>query len=110
LLPFFTHDRHLVDVNIRVRTLAGGRMSRSKTIAVAIAALIVGGVFFALGLALLATLAIGGAVIGTGLAIARLVRGRGRLTADRQGLDPSMEVFPPGESEVKRLGTERKPR
>jgi hypothetical protein len=97
-------------VNIRILTLGGGRMSRGKTIAVAIAALIVGGVFFALGLALLATLAIAGTVIGVGLAIARLVRGRGRLPAERPGLDPSMEVFPPGEAEVKRLERERKAR
>ena len=97
-------------VNIRIVTLGGGRMSRGKTIALAVAALIVGGVFFALGLALLATLAIAGTVIGAGLAIARLVRGRGRLRSERQGLDPSMEVFPPGDSAVKHLETERKAR
>jgi hypothetical protein len=95
-------------VNFRIVTLGGGRLSRGRTIALAIAALIVGGVFFALGLALLATLAIAGTVIGAGLAIARLVRGRGRLPAERHVLDPSMEVFPPGDREVKRLDTERK--
>jgi hypothetical protein len=91
-------------------TLGGGRMSRGRTIALAIAALVVGGVFFALGLALLATVAIAGTVIGVGLAIARLVRGRGRLPAERRGLDPSMEVFPAGEAEVKRLESERRAR
>jgi hypothetical protein len=80
-------------------------MSRGRTIALAIAALFVGGVFFTLGLALLATLAVAGTVIGVGLAIARLVRGR--LPAERQRLDPSMEVFPPGEAEVKRIERER---
>lgn len=97
-------------MNIRIVTLGGGRLSRGKTIALAIAALIVGGVFFALGLALLATLAVAGAVIGGALAIARLVRRRGRLPAERHGLDPSMEVFAPGEAEVKRLESERKAR
>jgi hypothetical protein len=97
-------------VNIRIVTLGGGRLSRGKTIALAIAALIVGGVFFALGLALLATLAVAGTVIGAGLAFARVVRRRGRLPTERHGLDPSMEVFPPGEAEVKRLESERKAR
>lgn len=77
-------------------------------LALAIAALVVGGVFVALGLALLATLTVVGAVIGAGLAIARLVRGRSRLPPERRGLDPSMEVFPPGEAEVRRLERERK--
>ena len=45
---------------------------------------------------------------GVGKPISRLVRGRGRLPAERQGLDPSMEVFPPGDAEVKRLESERK--
>ena len=97
-------------MNIRIVTLGGGRLSRGKTIALAIAALLVGGVFFALGLALLATLAIAGTVIGAGLALARLVRGRSRLPRERHGMDPSMEVFPPGEAEVKRLESERKTR
>ena len=85
-------------------------MSRGKTIALAIAAVMVGGVFFALGVALLATLAVAATVIGVGLAIARLVRGRGRLPAERSGLDPSMEVFPSGKGDVKRLESERKAR
>jgi hypothetical protein len=97
-------------VNIRILTFGGSRQSRAKTIALAVAALAVGGIFFALGLALLATLAIAGTVIGAALAIARVVRGRGRLPAVRHGLDPSLEVFPPGEAEVKRLEGERKAR
>lgn len=95
-------------MNIRILALGGTRMSRGKTIALAIAAVMVGGVFFALGVALLATLAVAATVIGAGMAIARLVRGRGRLPAERRGLDPSMEVFPSGEGDVKRL--ERKPK
>ena len=97
-------------MSIRIVTLGGGRLSRGKTIALAIAALIVGGVFFALGLALLATLAVAGTVIGAGLAIARLVRRRRGLPSERHGLDPSMEIFPPGETEVKRLEREPKAR
>lgn len=95
-------------MNIRILALGGTRMSRGKTIALAIAAVMVGGVFFALGVALLATLAVAATVIGAGMAIARLVRGRGRLPAERRGLDPSMEVFASGEGDVKRL--ERKPK
>ena len=88
-------------------TLGGGRLSRGKTIALAIAALAVGGIFLALGVALLATLAVAGTLIAAGLAIARVVRGRGSLPARSPGLDPSMEVFPPGDDRVKRLEGER---
>src|SRR5688500_12897010 len=81
---------HLVHVNIRMVTLGGGRLSRGKTIALAIAALTVGGIFLAFGIALLATLALVGTVIAAGMAVARLVRGRPSLLPPRERrLDPS---------------------
>jgi uncharacterized RDD family membrane protein YckC len=94
-------------VNIRIVSIGGGRLSRGKTIALAIAALVVGGVFLALGVALLATLAVAGTLIGVGMALARLVRGRGSLRERRSPLDPSLEVFPPADGAVKRIEDER---
>jgi membrane protein implicated in regulation of membrane protease activity len=92
-------------VNIRVVTLGTRPLSRGKTIAVAIAALAVGGIFLALGIALLASLALVGTVVAAAVAIARLVRGRGRpsLPARERSLDPSMEVFPPADGEGRHL-------
>ena len=90
-------------MNIRILTTGGGRLSRGKTIALAIAAVAIGGVFLALGLALLATVAVAGTVIAAGVAVARLVRRRPPLPAREQPLDPSMEVFPPTADESKRI-------
>jgi hypothetical protein len=90
-------------VNIRVIALGTGRLSRGRTVALAIAALVVGGIFLALGLALLATLAVVGTVIAAGMAIARLLRGRPSLPTREPPLDPSMEVFPPATGEARRL-------
>lgn len=90
-------------MTIRVVALGSGPLSRGKTIALAIAALIVGGIFLALGIALLASVAAVGAVVAAGLAIARLVRGRPVLPARERPLDPSMEVFPPDSGEAQRL-------
>lgn len=94
-------------MNIRIVSIGGGRLSRGKTIALAIAALVVGGVFLALGVALLATLAVAGTLIGVGMAVARLVRGRGSLRERRPHLDPSLEVFPPADDGVNRIEGER---
>ena len=69
-------------------------MSRGKTIALAIAAVAIGGVFLAFGIALLATLAVVGTLVATGMAVARLVRRRPALPARGRPLDPSMEIFP----------------
>jgi hypothetical protein len=90
-------------VNIRVVTLGAGRLSRGKTIALAVAALAVGGIFLALGIALLATLALVGTVVAAGMAIARVLRGRPSLRAREGALDPSMEVFPPATGEARRV-------
>lgn len=90
-------------MNIRVVTLGAGRLSRGKTIALAVAALAVGGIFLALGIALLATLALVGTVVAAGMAIARVLRGRPSLRAREQPLDPSMEVFPPATGEARRV-------
>jgi len=90
-------------VNIRIVTLGGRRLSRGKTLALAVAALAVGGIFLALGIALLATLALVGTVVAAGLAIARLVRGRPSFPVPPRPLDPSMEVFPDSGDEARRL-------
>ena len=90
-------------MNIRIVNLGGGRMSRGKTIALAIAAVAVGGVFLAFGIALLATLAVVGTLVATGLAVARLVRGRPALPGRGRALDPSMEVFPTSADESRRV-------
>ena len=81
-------------MKIHIVTHGPGRLSRAKTIALAIAALAIGGVFLALGIALLASLALAGTAVVTGLAIARVLRGRGKLPSAERPLDPSMEVFP----------------
>lgn len=84
-------------------TFGSGRLSRGKTIALAIAAVAVGGIFLALGLALLATLALAGTVVAAGVAIARLVRGRPSVPRRERSLDPSMEVFPADTEKARRL-------
>lgn len=81
-------------MSIRIVALGTGPLSRGKTIALAIAAVVVGGIFLALGLALLASVALIGTLVATGLAIARLVRGRASLPPRERPLDPSLEVFP----------------
>lgn len=91
-------------MNLRIVTLGGGRLSRGKTIALAIAALAAGGIFLALGIALLATLALVGTVVAAGMAVARLVRGRrSSLPPRERPLDPSMEVFPSPGDETRRV-------
>ena len=90
-------------MNIRIVNLSGGRLSRGKTIALAIAAVTIGGIFLAFGIALLATLALVGTVVAAGVAIARLVRGRPSLPTRERPLDPSMEVFPPRTDESRRV-------
>ncbi len=90
-------------MNIRIVNLSGGRLSRGKTIALAIAAVAVGGIFLAFGIALLATLAVIGTVVAAGMAIARLVRGRPALPTRQRRPDPSMEVFPTSSDESRRI-------
>ncbi|MGQ0712713.1 MAG: hypothetical protein ACT4PJ_03155 [Gemmatimonadaceae bacterium] len=97
-------------MKIRIVDLGGGRLSRGKTIALAIAALAIGGIFLALGVALLATLAVAGTLIGVGMAIARLVKGGGSLPPRRRDLDPTMEVFPPDDAGLRRIEGERESR
>ena len=94
-------------MNIRIVTLGGGRPSRAKTIALAIAALAIGGIFLAFGIALIASLAVVGAIVGAGLAIRRALRGRPSLSVRERPLDPSLEVFPPESSEAQRIENER---
>lgn len=90
-------------MNIRIVNLTGGRLSRGKTIALAIAAVAIGGIFLAFGIALLVTLAVLGTVVAVGLAVARLVRGRPALPPRERPLDPSMEVFPTRTDETRRV-------
>ena len=94
---------HLSAVNIRIVNLTGGRLSRGKTIALAIAAVAIGGVFLAFGIALLATLAAIGTLVAAGMAVARLVRGRPALPMRERPLDPTMEVFPTRSDESRRV-------
>lgn len=97
-------------VHIRFITFGTDRLSRGKKIALAAAAIAIGGVFLALGIALLATLAVAGTVIAGGMAIARVMRG-GKPPAMREPpLDPSMEVFPRDSSEARRLEGQSKAR
>jgi hypothetical protein len=90
-------------VNLRILRIGGGRMSRGKTIALAIAAVAIGGIFLALGIALLATLAVVGTAVAAGMAIARVVRGRPLPPVRERPLDPSMEVFPAQTDESRRV-------
>jgi hypothetical protein len=90
-------------VKIHIVTHDTGRLSRPKTIALAIAAVALGGVFLALGIALLASLALVGTAVATGLAIARVLRGRNRLPLGERPLDPSMEVSPTVTREARQL-------
>ncbi len=97
-------------MSIRFVTSGTHRLSRGKKIAFAFAAVAIGGVFLALGIALLATLAVAGAVIAGGMVVARILRG-GKPTAMREPpLDPSMEVFPHDSSEAPRLEGQTKAR
>ena len=93
-------------MNIRIVTLGGDRPSRVKTIALAVAALAIGGIFLAFGIALIASLAVVGAVVGAGLALSRVLRGRSLPPRERP-LDPSMEVFPPATGEARRIQDRR---
>ncbi|HJU67799.1 MAG TPA: hypothetical protein VJ650_06070 [Gemmatimonadaceae bacterium] len=90
-------------MNFRVVTIGGGRMSRGKTIALAIAAVTIGGIFLALGIALLATLALVGTAVAAGMAVARVLRGRPLPPLRERPLDPSMEVFPAHSDEPRRV-------
>lgn len=90
-------------MNLRILTIGGSRLSRGKTIALAIAAVAIGGIFLALGIALLATLALVGTVVAAGMAVARVLRGRPLPPLRERPLDPSMEVFPAQADESRRI-------
>lgn len=81
------------------RTVHLSTTSRAGAIALAVAAVAVGGVFLLFGLALLVSLAAVGALLGAGLVLYRRLTGRlprflrvGTQPAD--SLDPRLEVFP----------------
>ena len=78
----------------------GTRGGRLRIIAFAIAALIIGGIFLALGLLLLTGLVVAGALAGGGYLLWRRLRGalRGGGAAPHQRgleLDPSLEIRAP---------------
>jgi hypothetical protein len=76
----------IVQINVR---------SRAAAAALGVAALAAGGVLLAFGLTLLAGAAVVGVVAGGGLMLYRRLSGRTSPGAPvRQGLDPSLEVFP----------------
>ena len=71
----------------------------AAAVAVAIAALAIGGVLFAFGLVLLLGLVVAGSVVGTAIVLYRKLTGRlpgfpGGARRERVTLDPSLEVFP----------------
>jgi hypothetical protein len=73
--------------------------NRIAAIVVAIAILGLGAVFFTVGLALLAGLAVAGGVIGAGYSLVRRIRGRGTsdfrsIPVVRDELNPELEVQP----------------
>jgi hypothetical protein len=73
--------------------------NRAAAIGFAVVILGLGAVFLTLGLALLAGLAVAGGVLGAGYGLIRRLRGGSSdplasLGADRQNLDPSLEVQP----------------
>ena len=78
-----------------------GLTFRNRTIALLflVLALGLGVIFVTIGFALLAALAIGGTVIGTGVALYRRLRGGAHVETDQrlsagQDLDPSLEISP----------------
>jgi len=73
--------------------------TRAAAIGFSILILGLGAIFLTLGMALLAGLAITGAVIGTGVAVYRRIKGKPHLVSGHRltgesGLDPSLEVQP----------------
>jgi hypothetical protein len=82
-----------------MRTFGLRVRSRAGALALGLAALVVGGVFLAFGLALLLGLGAAGLVLVAAAALYRKLTGRGpRIVWARggaPGLDPSKEVFPP---------------
>ena len=78
----------------------GTRGGRARIIAFAIAALVIGGVFLALGLLLLTGLVVAGALAGSGYLLWRrlrgaLRRGSGAPPQRELELDPSLEIRAP---------------
>ena len=73
--------------------------NRAVALLLTILILVLGVTFLTVGMALLAGLAITGAVIGTGAAVYRRLRGKpdlqlGQQLSERDGLDPALEVQP----------------
>lgn len=72
--------------------------NRAAAVVFAIVILGLGAVFFTVGLALLAGLAVAGGVLGAGYAVVRRLRGGrpglGQPIAGQRGLDPALEVQP----------------
>jgi hypothetical protein len=79
---------------------------RNKAAALAIGAtvVIVGGALVAVGLTLLAGLALGGAVLGTGAVVLRRLTGRPTV----RSFDPALEVFAPPDA-TREIGPRTKP-
>ncbi len=79
--------------------------NRPAAIALAAAALGAGFVLLAFGIVLLLGVAAIGTVIGGGIMVFRAITGRGRprLDASHEGLDPTLEVFPADAAAAKAL-------
>jgi hypothetical protein len=96
---------------VLIRTFGLRVRSRAGALALGLAALAVGGVFLAFGLALLLGLGAIGLALIAAAALYRRLTGRGplipRAGRSAAGLDPSMEVFPPDRNEQGPLGASR---
>ena len=85
--------------------------NRAGALALAVAALVLGGVLLAFGLLLLVGIAAVGAAIGAGLVLYHKLTGHVPRALERRrqasGLDPALEVFPTEVSQPSQQGTSR---
>lgn len=83
--------------------------NRAAAAALGVGAIVVGGTLVALGLTLVAGVAVIGTAAATGAMVYRKVAGRGALAATNahRGLDPRLEVHPASVRDVPRLGGQR---
>jgi hypothetical protein len=83
--------------------------NRAAAAAVGVAAIVVGGTLVALGLTLVAGIAVISTAAACGAMLYRKLAGRGALGAGgvHRGLDPRLEVYPSRVGDVPRLGGRR---
>ena len=99
------HSAQMGPIHVRSVFVGARRPGRFGVIALAIAALVLGGAFLLLGLLLLTAIAASGAILGGGYLLWRRMRGAIRGRAPERGqleLDPSMEIVAPDDAGVGR--------